>query len=159
SAPRVRFGADRGAMARCLSRCRHAIPVVPMLTRIVDIIRSRGLSGVLRAVRSRVVGTRLQSRRVVRKLVAGKAVLEGGGPTGLFKAGGLLPVYQFASALDNCNFTTQTIWEGTIREGQTFQFNPHRAAGRQFIAEATDLRGIAADTYDFVVSSHTLEHC
>jgi SAM-dependent methyltransferase len=113
---------------------------------------------ILSAIRRRIVKPRLASYGVVKKLVAGKHGLEVGGPTELFKRGNLLPVYAIAAGLDNCNFTQQTIWEGTIHEGQTFVYDPRHAPGRQYIVEARDLGCVAADSYDFVLSSHTLEH-
>lgn len=130
-----------------------------MIGRIVSAVRTRGASGVLRAITSRIVNPRLASYAVAKRLIAGNNGLEVGGPTDLFRAGGLLPLYPLAAGLDNCNFTQQTIWEGTISEGQTFQFDPRRAPGRQYIAEASDLSAIRSDTYDFVLSAHTLEHC
>jgi SAM-dependent methyltransferase len=60
--------------------------------------------------------------------------------------------------LDNVNFSSETIWEGSIQEGRTFKFHPSRPSGLQYIREATALVGIPAATYDFLMSSHTLEH-
>jgi SAM-dependent methyltransferase len=60
--------------------------------------------------------------------------------------------------LDNCNFSSQTIWEGRIAEDGAFLSDPLRPSGRQYIAEATDLREVADGSYDLVLSSHTLEH-
>jgi SAM-dependent methyltransferase len=62
------------------------------------------------------------------------------------------------SRLDNCNFSDKTIWEGQIEAGQTFLFDPLRPTGRWLIAEATDLSQLADESYDLVLSSHTLEH-
>jgi SAM-dependent methyltransferase len=45
-----------------------------------------------------------------------------------------------------------------IREGLTFRYDEQHAPGYQYIIEATDLAVIASNTYDFVLSSHTLEH-
>jgi SAM-dependent methyltransferase len=61
-------------------------------------------------------------------------------------------------SLDNCNFSSNTVWEGHIRQGQFFRFSAHRKPGLQFISEATDLANVHSGRYDFVLSSHTLEH-
>lgn len=90
--------------------------------------------------------------------VSGKVGLEIGGPSGIFSRRGLLPVYRHAARMDNCNFATQTVWEGEIQEGTAFRPEGRSASGAQFIREASDLTGIADETYDFVCSSHTLEH-
>jgi SAM-dependent methyltransferase len=76
----------------------------------------------------------------------------------MFKRIGCVPLYSAAARIDNCNFASQTIWEGAIREGSTFHYHRLRTPGRQYVAEATDLGHIPASSYDFVLSSHTLEH-
>lgn len=67
-------------------------------------------------------------------------------------------VYEIADNLDNVTFGTQTLWEGHVEEGNTFRFHPNRAPGRQYIAEAGDLAVISDAKYDFLISSHMLEH-
>jgi SAM-dependent methyltransferase len=91
-------------------------------------------------------------------IATGARGFEIGGPSQIFGADGLLPVYPLVASLDNANFASQTIWEGTIEAGFTFRFDPGKPAGRAFIAEATDLGEIAEGAYDLVLSSHTLEH-
>ena len=84
--------------------------------------------------------------------------LEIGGPSALFSRRGRLPVYPVAERVDNCNFGRQTVWEGAIEEGRTFEFDSRREPGTQFISEASDLGQIGDGVYDFLLSSHTLEH-
>jgi len=84
--------------------------------------------------------------------------LEIGGPSGMFGPTGLFPVYAVSARVDNCNFAVHTTWEGQISEGITFQFSAQKAPGRQYIAEADDLEQVPSDSYDFVLSSHCLEH-
>lgn len=85
-----------------------------------------------------------------------KKGLEIGGPSALFSLKGYFPVYLFAKQVDGVNYSTRTAWEGTIREGQNYQY--HSKTGYQYIREATDLTGIANESYDFVLSCHSLEH-
>lgn len=89
----------------------------------------------------------------------GKHGIEVGGPSMVFRRRkGLLPVYPLVGGLDNCNFAAHTVWEGTLQEGATFIFDKDRPAGRQYVAEVSDLSPIPSACYDFVLSSHVLEH-
>jgi SAM-dependent methyltransferase len=115
------------------------------------------------ARRSLVVGRELVTPKArcfhtIQALVSGGTGLEIGGPSAIFARRGQVPVYPIAGRLDNCNFSRATVWEGRIEEGETFRFDARRAPGWQYVAEATDLRAIPTATYDFVLSSHTLEH-
>lgn len=92
------------------------------------------------------------------ELVRGKSGLEVGGPSRAFSGSGLLPLYTHAARIDNCNFSTSTLWEGELRDGGPFRPDEYLEPGTQFVREATDLKGIADWSYDFVCSSHTLEH-
>jgi SAM-dependent methyltransferase len=91
-------------------------------------------------------------------LVAQKVGLEIGGPSALFAAGAPCPVYPHVKRLDNCNFAHQTVWEPSLREGMNFQYDDNHSPGHQFIREATDLHDIPNGSYDFILSSHNIEH-
>jgi SAM-dependent methyltransferase len=84
--------------------------------------------------------------------------LEIGGPSSLFSDNGRLPAYSIAKCIDNCNFGNSTVWEGDIVQGRTFVFNSGKPPGQQYILEASSLVGIPCKTYDFVLSSHCIEH-
>lgn len=87
-----------------------------------------------------------------------RAGLEIGGPSRVFTARQIVPVYPHVAHLDNVNFAAQTAWEGGLSDGGEFHFAKGKPAGRQYIREAGDLSGIANASYDFVLSSHCLEH-
>jgi SAM-dependent methyltransferase len=129
-----------------------------MVSKLVSILTSRGLSGTIRAVAWRVAPPRARCFRESSPLLAGKLGLEIGGPSSVFSQRGRFPVYTIVRGLDNCNFGRNTIWEGAIQEGSTFRYDEQHAPGYQYILEATDLAIIPSNTYDFVLSSHTLEH-
>jgi SAM-dependent methyltransferase len=85
--------------------------------------------------------------------------IEIGGPSPeVFGVRGIFPIYPIIASLDNVNFSSQTIWEGSIQTGRTFLYDLSHPPGLQFILEMTALVDIPAATYDFVLSSHTLEH-
>jgi SAM-dependent methyltransferase len=99
---------------------------------------------------------RLPVRQKYQSFVEDKYGIEIGGPSALFKT--VLPVYQFVGGLDGVNFSTDTVWEGRIEAGKTYNFDENRS-GRQFISEASDLSEIVSGQYDFLLSSNCLEHC
>ncbi len=106
----------------------------------------------------RVLGRYVWSRKRFRGEIENKFGLEIGGPSGVFGDAGVLPLYRLVAGLDNCVFAVETIWEGRRAEGHTFSYHPRNGNGFNFIREATDLHGIGDHRYDFVLSSHNLEH-
>lgn len=98
---------------------------------------------------------RLRNHRAYQRELRGKAGLEIGGPSQVFRHA--LPVYTVVGSLDGVNFSTNTMWEGQLAAGGRFEYLPGRA-GVQRVAEATDLRDIATGSYQFVLSSNCLEH-
>src|SRR4030066_877772 len=132
-----------------------------MYRKIINILETRGVAGLLSAayVRlQRLMPRRAESFRSCVRLLSGKNGIEIGGPSQIFSANGLFPVYPIAGNLDNCNFGGVTVWEGDIKEGQTFRFDRNKPAGRQYVVEATAMECIPSSNYDFVLSSHVLEH-
>ncbi len=91
------------------------------------------------------------------KQLNNKYGLEIGGPSSIFKVKGVFPVYVYAKEIDGVNFSTNTMWEGIIEEGNFFNYFESKI-GHQYIAEATELTRIDNDKYDFLLSSHSLEH-
>ncbi|MEO7007829.1 MAG: methyltransferase domain-containing protein [Caldimonas sp.] len=97
----------------------------------------------------------LPNYRAWQALVREKQGIEIGGPTKLFRRD--LPLYRVAQSIDGVNFATSTMWEGQLAEGAPYRYAKGKA-GRQFIADATDLARLPAASYDFVLSSNNLEH-
>lgn len=106
----------------------------------------------------RLIPAHIESFRSCESLLRDKDGIEIGGPSQVFTAKGLFPVYPIAGRLDNCNYGGTTVWEGKIKEGQTFQFARNKPAGRQYVVEATAMECVPSLSYDFVLSSHVLEH-
>lgn len=129
-----------------------------MLLRIYRKLASDGIGGLYRSAMHRVAPRHLRTFSISKPFIKGRIGLEIGGPSDIFKPANLIPVYPIAARVDNCNFSTHTTWEGEIRIGDTFHFDERRAPGKQWILEASALTGIASDSYDFVLSSHVLEH-
>lgn len=85
-----------------------------------------------------------------------KTGIEIGGPSKLFSSS--FPLYRIAKRVDGCNFSNYTVWEGSIGEGENYNYYPGKK-GYQYIREANDLKNIESNKYDFLVASHCLEHC
>jgi SAM-dependent methyltransferase len=116
-----------------------------------------GVLDVLRNARWRAAGhlTRPLDGRFSAPL-RGAAVLEIGGPSRLFGAGGLLPVYPLAGTVDNVQFAAATAWHDL--SGQD-GFAPEGARiGTQHLLDGAQLAGLPDAAYDAVISSHVIEH-
>jgi SAM-dependent methyltransferase len=129
-----------------------------MLRKAYVALKTLGPRSVLTAVRQRILPERLRCYAECRPSLEARVGLEIGGPSTIFTRRGCLPVYPVAARIDNCNFDSRTVWEGTVTEGDTFVFDPGKAPGRQYVAEASELGRIGDSAYDFVLSSHCIEH-
>lgn len=129
-----------------------------MIQKLKYFLKLYGVLGLIREIARRVFKPSLKCYSTVEQFIFDKAGLEIGGPSKVFSRGGMLPLYSIAGSLDNCNFCSTTVWEGAIQTGNTFIFDPLRTPGKQYILEITDLKPIKDDFYDFVISSHALEH-
>jgi len=82
--------------------------------------------------------------------------IEIGGPSIIFQRE--IPVYRYLKSLDGVNYNSNTIWEGSISEGKNYFFYKKKPIGTQFISEATEIKKIDDESYDFIISSNCLEH-
>jgi SAM-dependent methyltransferase len=129
-----------------------------IVKRIVNVFKAGGVAGVLSAAARRIRTPHARCFAKCREMVRDGIGIEIGGLSPIFAWGGLIPVYPDARHIDNVNFAGKTIWEDTIKEGNSFKFHSRKPPGQQFLAEGADLRVIASGKYDFVLSSHMLEH-
>lgn len=132
-----------------------------LIRRGIGILQRRGLHVLLRAALARVQGllaSRAESFQTHHYFFLGKSGLEIGGPSGVFAKGGIFPVYPIVGDLDNYNFSHATAWGVCDHHGGLFRFCQAKQDGRQHIGEATSLDALASSSYDFILSSHMLEH-
>jgi SAM-dependent methyltransferase len=89
-------------------------------------------------------------------LVEGKRGLEIGGPSEIFQ-GWYRPLrlYNRVGSLDNCDFSRTTAWSS---HSSFFQFSRFRQPGKTIVCDGSNLSGVTTGSYDFVLSSHNLEH-
>jgi len=132
-----------------------------MIRRAIHILQLRGTRGLVRAAvaRARSLFTKPSALLLTyQDRFAGKSGIEIGGPSQAFSRRGVFPVYPMVGNLDNCNFGASTVWERNLHQGKTFVFDPAKPAGQQYLAETTALGELPSGSYDFVLSSHMLEH-
>jgi len=99
---------------------------------------------------------RLGSYDMAASLLENKAGLEVGGPSEVFKRRhAFLPVYRVIARLDNCDISSETTWAS---HSELFCFNPNKPLGKNIFCEGSNLAIVGDRTYDFVLSSHNLEH-
>jgi SAM-dependent methyltransferase len=118
----------------------------------------RGASRFQRAVnRTRILFQgRLHCFNTALTLVGNRAGLEIGGPSAVFRNWySPLPIYQHVGTLDNCVFSRNTVWD---THADSFNFLAGKDPGKNIICDGSDLSILPDDCYDFILSSHNLEH-
>jgi ubiquinone/menaquinone biosynthesis C-methylase UbiE len=108
-----------------------------------------------RLVRRFFFPKRIANYRLVKNFVKDKHGIEIGGPSKIFND--IIKIYSVARQVDGVNFSTDTIWEGNIKAGNSYTYAGVNL-GSQYINDATDLSSVKTSQYDYLVSSHCLEH-
>jgi SAM-dependent methyltransferase len=99
---------------------------------------------------------RVHAFGAVLPFVQHKKGLEIGGPSTAFERWFKpLPIYHRVASLDNCDFSRSTAW---TEHTDAYAFSPYKPAGKNIFCDASDLSCIADHSYDFILSSHNLEH-
>lgn len=97
------------------------------------------------------------SFRQAESLIAGKKGVEIGGPSPVFSRSGPFPVYRVLAGLDNVNFSENNFWSD-LKGGNHFVYDNDKGPGRQIISDAVSIPQIPDETYDVLLSSHSIEH-
>jgi SAM-dependent methyltransferase len=87
--------------------------------------------------------------------VINKKGLEIGGPSEVFRRWRPLDLYRNVGGLDNCDFSRSTVW---AEQQDVYAFDPEKSPGKSIFCDGSDLISVKDSTYDFVLSSHNLEH-
>ena len=107
---------------------------------------------------ARILYRKPACHKLCEELISGKKGIEVGGPSLIFSGNGQFPLYDCVGSIDNCNFSEDSLWGRNSPHDGTYKFSTQKPAGRQKILEAVDLQEIPSATYDFLLSSHTIEH-
>lgn len=128
-----------------------------MLKRIFNTLKTKGVLELVSEILSKFCPRKINNYEIYFISLSRKKGLEIGGPSRIFRKSNILPVYPIVASIDGCNFSITTTWEGKIKEGMTYGYHKDKK-GYQFICDAIELAAIQSETYDFVLSSHTVEH-
>jgi SAM-dependent methyltransferase len=94
-------------------------------------------------------------RHIYLPYVVNKRGLEIGGPSEVFRRRQPLELYRNVGGLDNCDFSRSTVW---AEQEEKYTFHPEKEPGKSIFCDGSDLVSVRDSTYDFVLSSHNLEH-
>ena len=129
-----------------------------MIKKVIREYKKHGFTGLITTFYNSIFPQRAHSLALINRLVGSGRGLEIGGPSPVFRKRGSVPIYSGIASLDNCNFSSETTWEGAIKGGETFKYHQSKKAGIQYICEASNLSTIDSSCYDFLLSSHVIEH-
>lgn len=121
--------------------------------------RKKGLYGIKRLIIKKFFLKKakpIKDFKIYESFFKNKNGIEIGGLSSIFNAE--VPIYKIINNLDGCNFSNQTVWEGAIKTGLNYNFFKNKK-GYQYVCEASKLGDIQDEKYDFLISSHCLEHC
>ncbi|MBN2787144.1 MAG: class I SAM-dependent methyltransferase [Paludibacteraceae bacterium] len=124
---------------------------------IFEILDENGIGFLLKKIFYKILPDRISNFVYIQSLFKSKYGLEIGGPSRIFGSRGFVPLYKIVGALDGCNFSDTTIWEGNIKNEDKYNYYKNKE-GVQYVSEATNLSIIPDSKYDFVISSNCLEH-
>jgi len=127
------------------------------MNKAINLFREQGVVYFFKIGLRKVFPKKIDNYNDIKELFANKSGIEIGGPSGMFKPHGFIPLYNIVSNLDGCNFSNNTLWEGSISAEKSFKYWGDKT-GIQIISEATDLAMVKDKTYDFIISSNCLEH-
>lgn len=99
---------------------------------------------------------RLSCYKLAVSLVKGRSGLEIGGPSAVFREWySSMPIYKEVGSIDNCDISRSTAW---ATHSDSYTFSPQKPAGKNIFCDGSDLSIVADKSYDFILSSHNLEH-
>jgi len=127
------------------------------LKNVIKLINENGIGYLFRRVLSKIRRERISNFSYIKQLFSGKSGLEVGGPTWVFHGGNFIPIYTIVKKLDGCNNSNTSVWGDHLESGENYNYYKNRN-GFQYILEGTNLSLIQNLKYEFVISSHCLEH-
>lgn len=127
-----------------------------MLRSLPVLVRNFPFPVIVWKVKCKIFNRKIPELKGWQKSFIEKNGIEIGGPSAIFQSTGYLPLYPVIKNLDGVNFSSSTMWEGHLKEGNHFNFGGKY--GYQFILEGVQMDTIDNNSYDFLLSCNSLEH-
>ncbi|MDD2780909.1 methyltransferase domain-containing protein [Sulfuricurvum sp.] len=128
-----------------------------IIYQLLNLYIEHGLKRTFLIVLNRFYRQKPKSFAIVKQIILNGKGLEIGGPSQIFTDNGIFPVYQSINLLDNSNFSNHTLWN-TQQEGYHYCYSHSQKIGYQYILDGIEMSPIPSRSYDFMLSSHVLEH-
>lgn len=129
-----------------------------MIEKVISKIKTEGVISLIHLISNKVSRAKIKGYNDYISFFHDKNGLEVGGLSSIFAENSICPIYSIAKNIDNCNFENRTVWEGSIEVGKNFKYSRDRDPGNQYISEASTLAFASSESYDFLLSSHMIEH-
>lgn len=128
-----------------------------VIKRCFEFVRRVGIKNCLLFVKNRLYPRPIGGFCDIVTCFQNKSGLEIGGPSSIFANHGKFPIYRLAKGMDNVNFSTRTVWTGSIDKTKGFTVAGKRM-GNQYIGDAVFLDSFVERNYDFILSCNNIEH-
>ncbi len=106
-----------------VSLSNHIENTMTKLGKIFKVLNEKGVGYAFKKVMAKLNPERIPDLESVQHLFANTSGLEIGGPSGLFRNDGFVPISKVINGLDGCNFSNTTLWEGTIKSGENYLYH------------------------------------
>ena len=130
--------------------------VFELLSKVFFRLKNEGFFALIKTLARKLRSHSLPIYDDIKPSLSGKCGVDVGGPSDIFSYRNLLPLYCEADRVDIINYSENTAWSN--RQSQFFLDNESMVNGKFFAMEAGELSEIHIIKYDFLVSSHCLEH-
>lgn len=128
-----------------------------IISKLLNLYIEHGLKRTFLIILNRFYHQKPKSFTTLKQVILNGKGLEIGGPSQVFADNGILPIYQSIKLLDNSNFSNHTLWN-TQQEGYHYCYSHSQKIGYQYILDGIEMGTIPSCSYDFILSSHVLEH-
>jgi hypothetical protein len=154
-------------MTNCLILYRHHSIVLrslgsrmkiifELLDKVFFRLKNEGFVALMRTISSNLSTDSLPIYKDIKDSITGKYGVDIGGPSDIFNYRNLLPLYCDADRMDIINYSENTAW--STRQDKFMLKHDSLLKGEFFAMEASELSESHNIRYDFLASSHCLEH-